>query len=461
MNSHSQLCTGSLGDPVVNITFGNGADPTNTAYAPPNTYAFTYSTCPNDGQYTITRQTSNCFNNTWHTVTADHTGNGAFMLVNASLEPGDFFLATVTDLCPNTTYEFAAWIMNVLRTQGIRPNVTFSIEQPDGTLLGKISTGDISETPQPTWRQYGLYFTTPASNATIVLRIKNNAPGGGGNDLGLDDITFRPCGGKIDVNVVGHTDTIDRCEGNTEVFAFQSNVNGYVSPVFFWQLSTDDGGTWTDIPGANTPDYIRQPTGNGRYLYRLSVTESTSAGLRICRIASNIITVNIHADPIVDAGPDRTLIKGDPITIRASVNGEQPVFSWAPPDYLSATNILQPVASPPAEMIYTLTATTSYGCIGSDDVKVRVINGIYIPTAFTPNGDGKNDVWRVPQLDPEWLPEVNVYNRYGQVVYHATGASLAWDGTLNGKKQPSDVYVYVLTLHFSNLLMKGTVTLIR
>src|SRR6478735_1334207 len=79
----AQVCNGSLGDPVVNITFGQGnSGPSN--YAPPSSYTYTSSSCPDDGYYTITNATSGCFGNHWHTVTSDHTGdNGNFMLVNA------------------------------------------------------------------------------------------------------------------------------------------------------------------------------------------------------------------------------------------------------------------------------------------------------------------------------------------------------------------------------------------
>ena len=90
----AQLCNGSLGDPVVNITFNSGS----TAYAPTNAYGYANSNCPDDGYYTITNATSGCFNNHWHTVTKDHTGGGSFMLINASYEPGDFFVSTVTNL---------------------------------------------------------------------------------------------------------------------------------------------------------------------------------------------------------------------------------------------------------------------------------------------------------------------------------------------------------------------------
>ena len=126
---------------------------------PPSGYVYLTDICPNDGFYTITNYTSNCFGNTWYNISEDHTGGGNFMLVNASYQPGDFFLTTVTDLCPNTTYEFSAWIMNVMnRFNSIMPNLTFHIEQPDGTVLASYETGDISVSPSPVWNAIWNYF---------------------------------------------------------------------------------------------------------------------------------------------------------------------------------------------------------------------------------------------------------------------------------------------------------------
>ncbi len=163
ITAKAQICNGSLGDAVVNITFGNGSGG-NTGYVPTNAYTYTSSSCPNDGFYTITNRTSGCFGNSWITVNNDHTGNGAFLLVNASFLPGDFLVTTVTDLCPNTTYEFAAWLMNVLARSGIKPNITFSIETPGGTVLQQFSTGDIPVSFSALWKQYFLFFTTPVNN---------------------------------------------------------------------------------------------------------------------------------------------------------------------------------------------------------------------------------------------------------------------------------------------------------
>src|SRR5262245_56446998 len=134
----AQLCTGSLGDPIVNFTFGNTPTPLKAGVT---NMQFTSLACPNDGQYTITNRTSGCFNNTWHTLNADHTGDpgGQFMLINASITPDDFYVDTVRGLCGNTTFEFAAWIANIQRASAcnfnpIRPNLTFRIETTDGNV---------------------------------------------------------------------------------------------------------------------------------------------------------------------------------------------------------------------------------------------------------------------------------------------------------------------------------------
>ena len=455
----AQLCNGSLGDPVVNITFGSGS---NTGYVPTNAYTYTSSTCPDDGYYTITGSTSGCFGNHWHTVTADHTGHGAFMLVNASYDPGDFFVTTVADLCPNTNYQFAAWLMNVLNFSGISPNITFSIETTDGTILGQYSTGDIPTTSQPTWKQYGLYFTTPPDNAEIVLRMTNNAPGGNGNDIALDDITFSPCGPAITAAIASNKDTVDICTGNTSTYTFTSQVSsGFSKPVYQWQISADKGLYWQDIPGANTLSYLRMSTSPGFYWYRLTVTEQTSVGILSCRVASNIVVINVHENPAVSAGPDRILITGTPVTLQGLVTGEAPKYLWDPPTYLDNDTLLTPAASPPQNFNYTLFATSEFGCKNNDDVMVKVVAGIFVPNAFTPNSDGKNDTWRIPFLDPLLDASVNVYNRFGQVVYHAEGKTVDWDGMFNGLPQPSGTYVYYIRFKSGYPDMKGTVLLIR
>lgn len=106
--TNAQLCVGSLGDPIINRTFGTISGPLNSGIT---NLSYTNSSCPNDGQYTITNFTSGCFSNTWFSVPKDHTGDagGQFMLINASVTPNDFYVDTVSGLCSNTTFEFASY----------------------------------------------------------------------------------------------------------------------------------------------------------------------------------------------------------------------------------------------------------------------------------------------------------------------------------------------------------------
>ncbi len=108
----AQLCQGSLGDPIVNITFGSGPNPGAPLSGTTN-YNYFSTDCPGDGSYTIANRTNNCFGATWHSVLQDHTPgdvDGYMMVINACFSPGDFFVKTVHGLFLNTTYEFVAWI---------------------------------------------------------------------------------------------------------------------------------------------------------------------------------------------------------------------------------------------------------------------------------------------------------------------------------------------------------------
>lgn len=447
-----------LATPVVNITFGAGSNFGSPLSAATTNYQYVPSTCPVNGFYTLLNKGVEC-NYGWHVLQSDHTGNagGYFMLVDASFEPSDFYLDTVKSLCENTTYEFAAWMLNIkMVTQGTRPNITFSIETENGEILQTYNSGDIPVEQSIQWIQYGFYFSTPANVSTIVLRMKNNAPGGDGNDLALDDITFKPCGELITAAINGNTtNTVDICEGNTSVYTYSAVLSaGYQSPVYQWQLSNNKDFTWNDITNANAITYQRTPTDAGDFWYRFTVVDANAVNVKTCRIASNPIIINVHPMPIVDAGPDRNLLTGTSAILIAKAEGEQLVYSWSPGNYISNATILTPTVSPIQDIIYTLTSTSLYGCTNSADVFVKVVTGIYIPSAFTPNGDGKNDVWKIPFLDPAYNATVNIFNRFGQLVYHAAGTVISWNRRFHGIEQAVGTSVYMVTFKTGNLKLK-------
>jgi len=299
---NAQLCTGSLGDPVVKLDFGSGTSTHGSALGTGITsYTYTTANFPSDGSYTVESTTNTP--GTWWTTT-DHTGGGYMMVVNASFSTTDYFYKnTVSGLCAGTTYEFAAWIMNLLRSQdNSPPNITFTIEDTSGNILGTYNTGDIGLSGSAVWKQYGFFFTTPSGVDTVVIRMRNNKVGAApGNDIALDDITFRACGPTVTSEIVNESVTnLDVCEGESKSITLNGSVtsSAYTTVGYQWQNSTDGGTTWTDILGANNAAYTFVSGTVGTYKYRLATADSSNIGSTNCRVFSNVITINVKSGPI-------------------------------------------------------------------------------------------------------------------------------------------------------------------
>lgn len=281
---NAQSCNGSLGDPVINQDFGSGANPGAPLAGGITTMTYTSSNCPNDGYYTISNSLTgegNCHQDTWHNVTSDHTGNpnGYMMIVNASEQPSVFFTQTANGLCPNTTYEFSAYVLNLIIAEAetanfSEPNITFDIESTSGQVLATYNTGTIAPTVNPQWNQYGVFFTTPAGVTDVVVKMTNLAPGGNGNDLILDDITFRACGPVITAGFGSSTGqtTLNLCQGSSAQYTINANVITNGSPGYQWQANTNNG-AWVDIAGETTTQLNVSFTNavTGLYQYRLGV----------------------------------------------------------------------------------------------------------------------------------------------------------------------------------------------
>jgi gliding motility-associated-like protein len=625
---NAQLCQGSLGDPLINITFGAGQNPGPALTAATTSYQYVSTDCPGDGFYTVRNSTTSCFGSSWHSLSRDHTGdaNGYFMLVNASFQPSAFYLDTVKGLCSGTTYEFAAWVINVLNLSsqcnpGIQPNLTFTLEQTDGTVLQSYNTGNIPSSSSPNWQQFGFFFTTPPGISDVVLRIFNNSQGGCGNDLALDDITFRPCGPQLTSTITGsNSSTSTFCEGISQSFAFFCLVSGgFNFPLYQWQESIN-GGAWTDIPGATSTLYPKNFPANttpGTYAYRLSAAEAGNMNSAKCRVVSqpltitiaaipvtnasvnspvceggtlsltasggtqyqwtgvnnfsstgatvsinnaqliqtgkyyvlvtnnagcthldsviatinanpvavtsfaeiticegdNIqfqssggltykwipatglssdvisnpmatpadttiykvivanqfactdtawVTVNVAEKPSANAGPDKTIVKNNSVQLLASAAGQNISYIWSPDIYIDNVLSLQPIVTPPHDTSYILTVTSNEGCgTSADTMHVYVYKDVYVPNAFSPNGDGLNDTWYVPALSayPEFT--LAVYNRYGEMIFQIKNTNQPWDGKYKGMPQAIGAYVYVIDLKQGGSLLKGTVMIVK
>ncbi|MXV52696.1 T9SS type B sorting domain-containing protein [Pedobacter sp. HMF7647] len=439
---------GSYGDPVINITFGAGPG-FGQPFANLSGYTFDNADCPNDGHYTIAPSTYNCFGSSWHTLNRDHTGdpNGRMLIVNASYSPGIFYKETVAALCPNTTYSFTAWCLNLITTMNtIEPNITFSIQDTEGNILRSQDSGNIPVTATPQWKQYGFVFSTPANVSNLVLVITNNAPGGIGNDIAVDDIVFRPWSPEINVNSAANDPNLVACEGQTKTVQLSATLSpGFVDPMYQWQ--NFENGAWKDIPGFTGISEEAKITGiaGQEYKYRLAVTQH-GANSASCRVYSDSVVVPVSLMIKADAGKDRTVFQGTSFELESKVSGATSYnMHWEPQQYLADVNG-KTICTPLEDITYTLIAESTDGCntYAEDQVHIHVNKKLVVPNTFTPNGDGINDKWEVAGLNTYLNCSVVVFNRYGQAIFKSKGYEHPWDGNYNGKPIETGSYMYVI-----------------
>ncbi len=190
-------------DPVFTLNFGSiTKDGAPTMYNLKN-YNKTTGSCPNDGFYSFTTGTANCFEGKWHSLPEDHTPgdvNGKMMLVNASEKSGDFFALTVTGLKPGAQYRVSGWFANICKyASGCTPTppvIEITVHAND-KIISSFKTGEIKQTDVPTWQNYTGEFVMVANTDVISLQMKDLTPGGCGNDFALDDIEINLCSQPI------------------------------------------------------------------------------------------------------------------------------------------------------------------------------------------------------------------------------------------------------------------------
>lgn len=291
------ICSGNLGENIFTAgDFGSGTAPvllTDPNIAP----GYTYTTqVPNDGSYSICNRTSalaGLFPGWLQVEDNSADPNGYMMVVNASYEPGIFYEETVNGLCENTLYEFSADIINLIKigtSNHTDPNVTFLID--DDVVY---ETGIIPKTEQ--WVKFGFSFTTNSTQSSVKLSLRNNAPGGSGNDLALDNISFRPCGPSSFIGLEDESTNIFLCidDDPLTVTADIISDNGETFAIL-WQTSLDSI-NWEIIVGNNSPSIQHTNFEVGDYYYRyLTAGNEINLQNEKCRIISDILRISVLPD---------------------------------------------------------------------------------------------------------------------------------------------------------------------
>jgi gliding motility-associated-like protein len=198
--------------------------------------------------------------------------------------------------------------------------------------------------------------------------------------------------------------------------------------------------------------------------YSLKVTDAKG-----CTSLNNaLVKVNITPPAKLFAGNDTVVVMNQPFQLKAQdINNSGFVdYSWSPPNGLNNSHIQNPIAGLDHSEVYTVVAKTLAGCQGSDEIAIKVYKGpdIYVPTAFTPNGDGLNDILRPIVAGIKEFKYFAVYNRWGQTVFYSSNQSQGWDGTFKGKYQTSGVFIWLaegIDDKGNSIKRKGTVVLIK
>ncbi|HEU4470529.1 MAG TPA: PKD domain-containing protein, partial [Flavisolibacter sp.] len=155
-------------------------------------------------------------------------------------------------------------------------------------------------------------------------------------------------------------------------------------------------------------------------------------------------SVRVFAVPTATAGPDRFVLEGGNAVLLGSGTGTGLSYTWTPATGLDNPSIAQPRTTPVADITYTLVVRSPEGCSASDEVNVSLLKTPVIPNTFSPNGDGVHDRWEIKHLETYPGATVEIYNRYGQLLFRSVGYSSPWDGSFKGKQVPAGTYYYII-----------------
>ena len=244
---------------------------------------------------------------------------------------------------------------------------------------------------------------------------------------------------------------IRRCDSGYVRFINKSYVWIDGGGQFIWDFG--DGTTSTEV---NPIHFYTLP---GNYNVKLKLATSSSCLDKSLTLLVDVRSLNVQASP------GQTIMVGQSVSIFANAPAGSS-YQWSPATWLNNSNISAPVAMPLEDIVYKVTATNGDGCRSEDSVFIHVLqyDDIYVPTGFTPNNDGKNDVL-IPYYNGKLtLKEFSIFNRWGQKVFSTSQRGAGWNGKINGLPQDSGVYIWFFKYADEKGIIaerKGSVVLIR
>ena len=394
----------------------------------------------------------------------------------ASCDGGNDGVINVTANGGNSGYQYSIDGIN-FQTSNI-----FNVGPGNYTVTVKDNLGCTTSFPTTVTLTGNLTYTQQTDPAicegkSTQLQMTSNAttyawtPG-----AGLSDVTvYNPVANPTITTQYIVTAILGRCSVNDTVIV---NVNAAPIPDAGPPGFICYGQNYT-LQGSGGTQYLWKPS---TYLNNASAPNPVAAALKTTTYTLSIVSdINgcgslVTDDVIVDVTPpikvttfpyDTIGYPMDQFQLKATSQATN--YTWTPTTGLSSSSIPNPVVTIGNigdDVIYRVTASTNAGCKGEGFVRIRVYTGpdIYVPTAFTPNGDGKNEKFYPFPVGIKSINYFRVFNRWGQMVFSSTKLNDGWDGRLGGAEQPTGTYVWMaqaLTKDNKVITKKGTVTLIR
>jgi gliding motility-associated-like protein len=239
------------------------------------------------------------------------------------------------------------------------------------------------------------------------------------------------------------------CLGDT--IRFMDNSNGITSAAntWYWNLA---GGITSVLQNP-----LKKFTDSG--VFDISLYFFNVQGCVSDTITKQVI---VYPYPKLTLGPGLKVLEGGEVTIKPLYYyGSSLNFLWTPSHYLDSVNIATPKTIPLDDITYKVYLSGIGGCTVSDQIIIKVLRSPEVPNAFSPNGDGINDVWRIKYLESYPGASVEVFNRYGQRVFYSVGYDVEWGGTVNGNPLPIGTYYYIIDPKNGRKMVNGSVTIIR
>ncbi|HXS35185.1 MAG TPA: gliding motility-associated C-terminal domain-containing protein [Flavipsychrobacter sp.] len=249
--------------------------------------------------------------------------------------------------------------------------------------------------------------------------------------------------------VIPDTLSIQETKTGCDSFSFMAGSNDTVITIYNWDFG--DGSTGTANPTIHT--YSK----SGTYTVTLITTDGSG------KKDTAVYTVKVPEHSYIKASGDTVVCKGGPAQLLA-IGGIS--YTWSPATWLNDPNIANPIASPDTAITYTVTGIDGNDCPSSDSVRINIMDctaSVDVPEAFSPNGDGSNDILYVRGINIRSVHFI-VFDRWGIKVFETDNINRGWDGTYNGKIQPVETYAYILkaiTINGLEINKKGNVTLLR